>query len=153
LSRQAFLKTHVFGKNERVKTILNKFCTYYISRTINTRKNTERLFEIKPISDYFHRKYSVSVQSLDRGVIPCRNRLQFQTYNLQKLIKYRVFLSVGSEHVTAYPAKSDTLAAEGKKYRTQFSLTWKPILISGIRCITIIYTTVSKLLKVFMLGE
>lgn len=74
---------------------------------MNTRKNPERLFKIKPIADSFHTKYSVSVQSLDGGVIPCRNSLQFQTYNLQKLMKYGLLVSVGCEHVTAYSAKSD----------------------------------------------
>jgi hypothetical protein len=74
---------------------------------MNTRKNPERLFKIKPTADSFHRKYSVSVQSLDGGVIPCRNMFQFKTYNLQKLMKYGLLVCVGCEYVTTYPAKSD----------------------------------------------
>ncbi|XP_015189652.1 PREDICTED: piggyBac transposable element-derived protein 4-like [Polistes dominula] len=106
-STNPLIETQIFSKTmsrNRFRQIL----TYiHFANNANTPTNGNRLFKIQYLIDYFSKKIEENFNlsqniCIDEGMIPWRGRLNFNTYNPSKIIKYGILIRMLCDSATRY---------------------------------------------------
>lgn len=119
---------------EHVRKDHFKLVYWFIFRNSDLQGNTtDRLFKIKPILDYFVKRYQLVYKtnqeiSFDEGIIPWRGKLKFWTYNLAKIVKHGLLVRVICETTTGYIGNIEIYGGKGKRFKETILSPSEPYL-------------------------
>ncbi|XP_015437541.1 PREDICTED: piggyBac transposable element-derived protein 4-like [Dufourea novaeangliae] len=122
-STNPLIETPIFSKTmsrNRFRQIL----TYiHFANNANMPPDGNRLFKVQYLIDYFSKKFEENFNlsqniCIDEGMIPCRGRLMFKTYNLSKITKYGILIGMLCDSASGYISSFTLYCGVGQSLNT-----------------------------------